>query len=262
MDRRTFLSRAAVAAGAALTGAPTLSARAEALEDAMAAELDRQVATPWGCDIGDGSLVGSRDPKAPYLQHHEPRLPRMPDRPTLLDFYRLRFAPANHVLQSAALAQKNGADEKVVLACLLHDVALGSLIRTDHGYWCAQLVEPYVDEEVSWAIRYHQALRFFPDPEVGYEYPEAYLRLFGEDYEPEPYLHEAAAYARDHRWYMTARLITINDLYSFEPDVHVDVEQFTDVIGRHFRQPKEGLGFDGSPVAHMWRSIIWPNNFL
>jgi hypothetical protein len=44
--------------------------------------------------------------------------------------------------------------------------------------------------------------------------------------------------------------------------VVVDVEDFTDIIGRNFRQPKEGLGFDGSPVAHMWRSIIWPNNFL
>ena len=37
---------------------------------------------------------------------------------------------------------------------------------------------------------------------------------------------------------------------------------FEDIIGRNFRQPKEGLGFDGSPVAHMWRSMIWPNNFL
>ena len=36
---------------------------------------------------------------------------------------------------------------------------------------------------------------------------------------------------------MTARLITLNDLYSFEPDVQVDVDQFTDIIGRHFRQP-------------------------
>ncbi len=35
-----------------------------------------------------------------------------------------------------------------------------------------------------------------------------------------------------------------------------------DVIGRNFRQPAEGLGFDGSPVAHMWRTMIWPNNFL
>ena len=35
-----------------------------------------------------------------------------------------------------------------------------------------------------------------------------------------------------------------------------------DIVGRHFRQPKEGLGFDNSPVAHMWRAMIWPRNFL
>ena len=42
----------------------------------------------------------------------------------------------------------------------------------------------------------------------------------------------------------------------------VDFDEFEDVVGRNFRQPKEGLGFDGSPVAHMWRTMIWPNNFL
>jgi hypothetical protein len=42
----------------------------------------------------------------------------------------------------------------------------------------------------------------------------------------------------------------------------IDPEIFTDIIGRHFREPKEGLGFDGAPVAHMWRSAIWPNNSL
>ena len=61
---------------------------------------------------------------------------------------------------------------------------------------------------------------------------------------------------------MTGRLITLNDLYSFEEGVEVDIDDFEDIIGRHWKQPKEGLGFDGSPVAHMWRSIIWPNNFL
>jgi len=61
---------------------------------------------------------------------------------------------------------------------------------------------------------------------------------------------------------MTSRLITLNDLYSFEEGVVVDVDDFTDIIGRNFKQPKEGLGFDGSPVAHMWRAMIWPNNFL
>ena len=105
-------------------------------------------------------------------------------------------------------------------------------------------------------------MRFLPDESVGYEYPKAYLRYFGEAYEPPPYIVDAYEKARRHKWYMTARLITLNDLYSFEPGVHPDIDQFEDVIGRNFKQPKEGLGFDGSPVAHMWRSMIWPNNFL
>ena len=70
------------------------------------------------------------------------------------------------------------------------------------------------------------------------------------------------AKAKNHKWYMTSRLITINDLYSFEEGVEVEVEEFTDIIGRNFKQPKEGLGFDGSPTAHMWRTMIWPNNYL
>jgi hypothetical protein len=78
---------------------------------------------------------------------------------------------------------------------------------------------------------------------------------------PAPYGgdHEAA---RKHRWYMTSRLVTINDIYSFDPHVVVDFDEFEDLVGRNFRQPGEGLGFDGSPVAHMWRTMIWPNNFL
>ena len=119
----------------------------------------------------------------------DPRLPPMPAAPTLLDFFRLRFAPSQaHLLQSANLARKNGLPEKMVLACLLHDIAVVGFIRADHGYWGAQLLEPYVDEEVSWAIRVHQALRFFPDESVGYEYPDLYRTMFGEDYQPEPYI--------------------------------------------------------------------------
>ena len=61
---------------------------------------------------------------------------------------------------------------------------------------------------------------------------------------------------------MSSREITVNDVYAFDPDLTVNVEDFTDIMGRHFKQPKDGLGFDSSPTAHMWRSIIWPNNFL
>ena len=73
---------------------------------------------------------------------------------------------------------------------------------------------------------------------------------------------EEAKKARNHKWYMSSRQITINDVYAFDPNLTVDVEDFTDIMARNFKQPKEGLGFDGSPVAHMWRTFIWPTNFL
>jgi hypothetical protein len=240
--------------------------RAEAAEHALSQELDRVVVKSVLFTSGE------RDPRQPvirppdngrlYMMGHDPRLPQMPDKPTLFDFFRLRFGPSMHLLQSARLAMKNGVSEKIVLACLLHDIAIAGFIRSDHGYWSAQLLEPYVDEEVAWGIRYHQALRFFPDESVGYRYPELYLKLFGADYVPEPHIQEAYRYARDHKWYMTSRLITVNDLYSFDPTVQVELEEFTDVVGRHFRQPTEGLGFDQSPSAHMWRTINWPTRYL
>ena len=245
----------------------SLSQRADALERRMMEELDQVIVKSVLFTSGDRdpTLPLERPPLAPgqhYLMGDDPRLAAMPERPTLLDFFGCRFAPINHLLQSAALALRAGHEEKVVLACLLHDIAVTGFIRADHGYWGAQLIEPYVDEEVSWAIRAHQALRFFPDPAVGYEYPEAYIRNFGRDYEPEPYIKEEYERARKHRWYMTARYITINDIYAFDPHAVVHVDDFVDIIGRNFRQPKEGLGFDGSPVAHMWRTIWRPTRYL
>ena len=153
----------------------------------------------------------------------DPRLPKMPDKPTLTDFVNLRFSIGGqqHLLQSARLARNQGLPEKIVFACLVHDIAVNGFIRSDHGYWGAQLLEPYVDEEVSWAIRAHQALRFFPDEAVGYEYPKLYIRMFGEEYQPEPYIVAEYERAKKHKLYMTSRMICVNDLYSFDPDVVV-----------------------------------------
>ena len=66
-------------------------------------------------------------------------------------------------------------------------------------------------------------------------------------------------WVRKHRWYMAPRLVTVNDLYSSEPVVKVTIDEFEDVIRRHFRQPRQGLGHDGSAVAHMWRPIANPD---
>ncbi len=208
--------------------------------------------------------LASLSPSAVMMMGDNPALPRMPAKPTLMDFFKLRFGDITfrHLLTSAKHAMDDGHEEKVVLACLLHDISNGCLVRPDHGYWGAQIVAPYVDEEVAWAVQRHQALRYFADESVGYAYPASYDRFFGPDYVPPEYIRREAEEARAHRWYMSARLVTLYDIYFFDTATPLDPEAFTDVIGRHFRQPEEGLGFDGSPSAHMWRTMIWPNNFL
>jgi len=248
--------------------AMTLSERADALEEHMMHELEHIVIKSALFNLADGKLADDTmallacNPGKYLLMGEDPRLPKMPAKPTLIDYFKCRFASTSHLLQSALLAKRAGHGEKVILACLLHDIAVASFIRCDHGYWGAQMIEPYVDEEVSWAVRTHQALRFFADESVGYQYPEAYVKWFGPDFRPEPYIVDEYKRARNHKYYMTARLITLHDLYSFEPDAKVDLEDFTDIIGRHFRQPAEGLGLDNSPSAHMWRTMLWPTRFL
>ena len=81
-------------------------------------------------------------------------------------------------------------------------------------------------------------------------------------YRPDPYVEEDYKRMRDHKWYMSGRMITVHDIYSFDPAAKVELEEFTDVIGRNFRQPEQGLGFDNSPVAHMWRAMIRPAKYL
>ena len=51
MDRRRILSNMSAAAAASIAGATALSAKADALEEAMSDELDKRIATPWMCCI-------------------------------------------------------------------------------------------------------------------------------------------------------------------------------------------------------------------
>jgi hypothetical protein len=247
----------------------SVSEQADELEEHMMHELERIVTKSTLHYLNDGKQqmdmgppILAKNPGKHFLMGPDPRLPPMPDKPTLVDYFRNRFASTSHLLQSANHALKAGHNEKVILACLLHDIAVVSFIRCDHGYWGAQMIEPYVDEEVAWAIKVHQALRFFPDEAAGYPYPEAYVKLFGDDYKPEPYIVAEYERARNHKWYMTSRLICVNDVYSFDPNAKVNLDDFVDIIGRNFRQPKEGLGLDDSPSAHMWRTMMWPSRFL
>jgi hypothetical protein len=247
----------------------TLSELADEVEHKMEEELEHVITKSLLFHLADGNVsfesgaaLQAKYPGKYMLMGDDPRLPKMPAKPTLLDYFRCRFASMNHLLQSATHALKGGQPEKVILACLLHDIAVSGFIRADHGYWGAQMIEPYVDEEVSWAVRAHQALRFFPDEAMGYKYPDMYVKNFGADYKPEPYIYEAYEKARNHKWYGTARLICVNDIYSFDPNAKVSIDDFVDIVGRNFKQPKEGLGWDSSPSAHMWRTLMRPTRYL
>src|SRR5204862_8228607 len=117
-------------------------ARADAIEDHLSAKLDAAVAPKpakayptvadhanavegRGYRRGIGRIffhehnIRSFEPDESPLKVS--RLAPMPEKPTLVDFFNLRFAPAAHLLQSARLARKKGVSEEIVLACLLHD---------------------------------------------------------------------------------------------------------------------------------------------
>jgi hypothetical protein len=284
IDRRTFI---AGLGGTTAVGLMSHEARADALEEALLAQLDTgqraggakpataaaqpapsaagAVEFPTAAEIeaqittrpyrrGAGALFYNNGPSG-KVEH----LPKMPAAPTLQDFFALRFERTrNHCFQSANKAMERGADDDIVLACLLHDT-VQEIMRSDHGYWCAQMYAPYVPERTVFAIKYHQALRFYADTEAGYEYPDLYRRIFGRDYVPAPHVQADYKLARAHRWYDAPREVTVSDLYAFDPNAVVGIEPFVDLIGRHFKQPKEGLGNDNSAVAHMWRTVANPD---
>ena len=268
IDRRAFI---ASLGGTAAVSLMDSEAKADALEHWMEDSLDQQAAATQGAAPEKFPTVAELEAQIETRNYRRgagnvfvntrgnvKKLAAMPKNPTLQDFFRLRFAPANHVLQSATRALKTGMSEEIIVACLLHDCAQ-ALMKADHGWWGAQLFEPYIPEKSAFGIRYHQALRFYADADAGYEYPDLYSRIFGQDYTPPPHIEATYKMLRNHKWYMEPRLVTVNDLYAFDANAKVSIDPFEDIIGRHFKTPKEGLGNDNSPSAHMWRTLANPD---
>ena len=149
----------------------TLSQRADALEAKMARELDYIVIKSRLYSMAEGDMspppnagmLMKDNPKARVLMGDDPRLPAMPEKPTLTDFFKYRFGPSMHLLQAPGAPGEGGParEDGAGLPAARHFATIG-LIRGDHGYWGAQLVGP-MSTEVTWAIRAHQVLRFYPD---------------------------------------------------------------------------------------------------
>jgi predicted HD phosphohydrolase len=60
-----------------------------------------------------------------------------------------------HSLQTATLAERAGADDEVVVASLCHDI--GKFVSVpNHPRISAEILRPYVRDEVRWMIEVHQ----------------------------------------------------------------------------------------------------------
>ena len=139
LDRREFI---AALGGSAAVGFMSHEARADALEHAMLARTQAAAALPIAAAAAAASAAAATGQPHPTVAQlaaevadlprrrgtgalffnseaggKVPLLPKLPAKPTLLDFFALRFdRTRNHCFQAATLALKHGADEPTVLA--------------------------------------------------------------------------------------------------------------------------------------------------
>ena len=59
-----------------------------------------------------------------------------------------------HSLQSATRAERDGADEEMIVATLLHDIG-DSLAPFNHSQLVASVLRPYVSEKIYWIMLHH-----------------------------------------------------------------------------------------------------------
>jgi predicted HD phosphohydrolase len=59
-----------------------------------------------------------------------------------------------HSLQAATRASRDGADEELVLAALIHDIG-DELAPYNHAELAASILRPYVRPEVTWIVAHH-----------------------------------------------------------------------------------------------------------
>lgn len=134
VDRRQLL---AGLGGAAALARMSDEAKADALESHLIAQTSTAAPFPTAKEIEEQIETRPRRRGVGNLfvsdRGNVRRLEPLPDKPTLSDYFRLRFmATANHCLQSANRAMSTGMSEEIVLACLLHDT-VQELIKVDHG---------------------------------------------------------------------------------------------------------------------------------
>ena len=126
-----------------------------------------------------------------------------------------------HCLQTATRAERAGADEEVVVASLLHDV--GKYVSVpNHPAIAAEILKPYVREDVYWMIKAHQDFQ-----------GRHYYHHFGGD-------PDARNKYQGERWYSLAEQFADEwDQTAFDPEYDtLPIEHFEPLVRKIFASAK------------------------
>ena len=133
-----------------------------------------------------------------------------------------------HSLQTATRAYRDGADEELVVAALLHDID-DLLAPHSHGELAALVLRPFVSERTHWIVRHHGLFQYY-----------YYGHHVGGD-------RNARDKFRDHPWYQDAVDFCHRwDQCAFDPEYEsLPLEFFEPMVKRVFgREPGVGEGED------------------
>lgn len=126
-----------------------------------------------------------------------------------------------HGLQTATRALRDGAEEEMVVAALLHDIG-DALASCNHGEFAASILRPYVSENTYWIVKHHGIFQAY-----------YYAHHLGGD-------RNARDRYTDHPCYQACADFCANwDQTSFDPDYDtMPLEEFEPMVRRIFaREP-------------------------
>ena len=137
-----------------------------------------------------------------------------------------------HSLQAATRATRDGADEELVAAALLHDIG-DELAPYNHAEFAAAILRPYVRPEVTWIVAQHGLFQNY-----------YYVHHFGGD-------RNARERYRDHPWYAAcAHFCAQWDQCSFDPDYRSEpLGFFEPLVRRIFGRTPHDPRYVSGPIA-------------
>ena len=136
-----------------------------------------------------------------------------------------KISRLEHSLQTASRAKRDGANEEMIVAALLHDIG-DEIAPLNHSELAASILKPFVSEKTRWIVEKHGIFQ-------AYYYNHYYNenRNIREKYINHPYYKDTIDFC--HKW----------DQTSFDPNYEtIPLKEFVPLVGRIFsREPYKYL---------------------